>query len=143
MKKLLKGVRSNSEEETMELAGDFASMLPDNAFVALVGDLGAGKTTFVRGMAKALGVHSTVKSPSFNIYSIYDTSNGVKFLHMDAYRLDSPAQFYALDLDEVAPPPRITCVEWADKIGEIIPGDAFVVKMNQEGEGRFIHLTGA
>lgn len=142
MKKLLNGVVTSSAEETMALASEFALMLPDDAFVALVGDLGAGKTTFARGMAKGLGVKSTVKSPSYNIYSIYETLSGVKFLHMDAYRLDSVEQFDSLDLDEILPHPRISCVEWADKIWDRVPGNAFVVEMKIDALGHYIHLSG-
>jgi len=133
---------SNSAAETAEIAARFAAILPKDCFVALSGDLGAGKTAFVKGLAAALGVKETVKSPSFNIYSVYKTSDGRKFVHLDAYRLSSAASFDDLLLDEIAPSPRILCVEWPENVEKSVPEDAVRLKFTSRGENsRLIELS--
>ena len=83
-----------SAEETQSLAEALALILPIDATVALYGDLGVGKTTFVQGLARGLGISSAVTSPTYTIYTIY---RGKRLLaHLDAYRLDSPIQVDSL-----------------------------------------------
>ena len=97
------GFKSSAAADAAEFAAEFAKTLPKDATITLSGDLGTGKTNFVKGIAKGLGVAEKVKSPSYNIYSIYNLPDGRKFLHMDAYRLSSPEALEELCLDEVAP----------------------------------------
>ncbi len=134
-----RGLRSSSPEETEAIAGHFASIIPSDCFVALIGNLGAGKTTFVKALAKALGVPARVKSPSFNICLFYNIPSGGSFVHVDAYRLDSSEQFDALLLDEIAPSPKILCVEWADRIS--IPSGAYILNFSADGDSRLITLS--
>ena len=68
-----------------------------------------------------MGVAEKVKSPSYNVYSIYTLPDGRKFLHMDAYRLSSPMALEELCLDEVAPSPRVLCVEWPEVVEAALP----------------------
>lgn len=120
---LQKGFESTSAEETMCFASEFAKELSDNAFLALHGNLGTGKTTFVKGLAKGLGVTQTVKSPSFSVYSLYGTNRGT-LVHLDAYRLSGAEDFDNLLLDEIVSGNKIVCVEWAEVVAESIPSDA-------------------
>ena len=108
------GFKSSAAADAAEFAAEFAKTLPKDAIITLSGDLGTGKTNFVKGIAKGLGVAEKVKSPSYNVYSIYTLPDGRKFLHMDAYRLSSPMALEELCLDEVAPSPRVLCVEWPE-----------------------------
>ena len=101
------GFKSSAAADAAEFAAEFAKTLPKDATITLSGDLGTGKTNFVKGIAKGLGVAEKVKSPSYNVYSIYTLPDGRKFLHMDAYRLSSPMALEELCLDEVAPSPRV------------------------------------
>lgn len=94
--------------------------------VALVGDLGAGKTAFVQGFAKALGIKRHLPSPTFLIFRNYGLrTNDFKFLyHADVYRMDDAGELDVLDFDKVlANPDNIVIIEWADKIKKILPKD--------------------
>ena len=111
------GVKCASLADTAYWAEQFLLSANSRDFsVALNGDLGTGKTTFVKALAKSLGITQTVKSPSFNICCIYDIPDGGKLVHIDAYRLSEPSQFDDLLIDEIAPSPRILCVEWAENV---------------------------
>lgn len=134
---------SDSPKATALIAEDIARRLSADCFVALSGDLGAGKTTFVKALAKELGVTASVKSPSFNIYSIYDTASGGKLVHLDAYRLSGAEAFEDLLLDEIVPTERVLCVEWPENISESVPEDAVRLKFTTTGEfGRVIEAQG-
>ncbi len=126
---LSRGFESKSAEDTLALASAYAKTLKPDAFIALSGDLGAGKTAFAKGLAAGLGVEGAVKSPSFNVCSIYEASKGVKFVHIDAYRLSGAEAFEDLLIDEIAPSPKIVCVEWPEMAGEAIPDNAVKIRL--------------
>ena len=96
--------------------------------VALAGDLGAGKTSFVQGLAAALGVIETVASPTFVIEKIYDLLAGQKFkrlIHIDAYRLAGGAELAKLGFaDILADPANLIVIEWPERIADILPSEA-------------------
>jgi tRNA threonylcarbamoyladenosine biosynthesis protein TsaE len=95
--------------------------------VALSGELGAGKTTFVQGAAVTLGVTDTVASPTFIIERVYLLNDMLfaRMIHIDAYRLESPDELSRLGWDEiVADPQNIIFVEWAERVKELIPKNA-------------------
>ncbi|MDR1401860.1 MAG: tRNA (adenosine(37)-N6)-threonylcarbamoyltransferase complex ATPase subunit type 1 TsaE [Puniceicoccales bacterium] len=99
--------------ETKNLAREVAKFLPANSSIALIGGLGAGKTTFVRGLAEGFGMDANVSSPSFNILNIY--SGVVTLLHLDAYRLDgSPQATDGLMLEDFLIPPYCLVAEWPE-----------------------------
>lgn len=106
-------------EATAKLAESLARVLPDDWTLALSGDLGSGKTTFVRFFANALGIDEPVKSPTFNLYNIYD--GAVRLIHCDAYRLKSGLEMDALLLDEFLVSPWFVCVEWPENVGDWMP----------------------
>ena len=132
---LKRGFRSDSAESTLKLSSSLASELPSDCFIALSGDLGAGKTTFVKGLAQGLGVLETVKSPSFNIYSIYGTASGGKLVHLDAYRLGGADAFEDLLLDEIVEGEKIVCVEWPEMVAAAIPPHSMFIKMEIAPDG--------
>jgi tRNA threonylcarbamoyl adenosine modification protein YjeE len=113
-----------------ERAREFVNSLTptDSAvLVTLSGDLGAGKTTFVKGMARALGIKEHVTSPTFVIMKIYDLEGQAfdRLVHMDAYRLKGLHHLKVLGWDEiVANPKNLICIEWPEKIAEAIPPTA-------------------
>lgn len=127
------GVVTRSAEETQSLAEQVAGELPADATLALHGDLGTGKTTFVQGLARGLGVEEAVTSPTFNLCRIYRVRLGGKeggaregtLAHVDAYRLESPAQAEALLLEEFLRSPYWLAVEWPGRIPGWIPADAW------------------
>jgi tRNA threonylcarbamoyladenosine biosynthesis protein TsaE len=121
--KLREGVVTSSAAETHALAHELASALPADTTLALHGDLGVGKTTFVQGLARGLGVTSPVTSPTFNIFTLYQ-GGALTLVHMDAYRLENEHQIDALMLEDFLVSPWCLAVEWPEKIAAWIPTDA-------------------
>ncbi|MCM2275096.1 MAG: tRNA (adenosine(37)-N6)-threonylcarbamoyltransferase complex ATPase subunit type 1 TsaE [Candidatus Didemnitutus sp.] len=120
--RLRAGVTTTSAAETRALAAEFAATLPRDTTLALHGDMGVGKTTFVQGFAEGLGVHEHVTSPTFAIYSVYRGA-GRTLVHLDAYRLENEHQIEALLLDEFLVSPWVLAVEWPEKIAPWLPSD--------------------
>jgi len=118
--RLKSGVRCASHADTLKLGRAIAQALPDEAVVTLEGDLGAGKTTLVKGFALAWGIEDPVTSPSFNILHLYKGSGERLLAHMDAYRLD-PADdpLDSLMLDDFLRPPYCLAIEWPERLGEL------------------------
>ncbi|MDR1232712.1 MAG: tRNA (adenosine(37)-N6)-threonylcarbamoyltransferase complex ATPase subunit type 1 TsaE [Puniceicoccales bacterium] len=115
-----------TEKDTRNLAINFAKFLPQNSSIALVGDLGVGKTTFVGGLAYGLGIPDTVRSPSFNILNIY--SSNVSLFHIDAYRLDGSEQAAeSLMLNDFLSPPYHLAVEWPERLYNFLETCTFKV----------------
>lgn len=121
---LKQGVTTASAEQTRALAAELATTLPRDTTLALHGDLGVGKTTFVQGLARGLGVSEHVTSPTFAIYSVY-RGKASSLVHLDAYRLEKDAQLEALLLDEFLVSPWCLAVEWPEKTGAWLPANAW------------------
>lgn len=122
--KLRAGILTASAGETRALAAELAGALPPDTVLALHGDLGAGKTTFVQGLAHGLGVKEQVTSPTFAIYSVY-AGTRMKLVHLDAYRLEHERQLEALLLEEFLVSPWCLAVEWPEKTGAWLPAGAW------------------
>ncbi|MFH1498597.1 MAG: tRNA (adenosine(37)-N6)-threonylcarbamoyltransferase complex ATPase subunit type 1 TsaE [Verrucomicrobiota bacterium] len=121
------GVATATAAETRALAARLAFALPPDTVLALHGDLGVGKTTFVQGLAEGLGVTGHVTSPTFNIFTLY---RGARTLvHLDAYRLEHPRQIEELMLEDFLTSPWCLAVEWPSKIDAWIPADAWHVEL--------------
>jgi tRNA threonylcarbamoyladenosine biosynthesis protein TsaE len=118
------GVVTASAEETRALAAELAAILPPDNVLALHGDMGVGKTTFVQGLARGLGVKEQVTSPTFAIYSVY-AGTRARLVHLDAYRLDHERQLEALLLEEFLASPWVLAVEWPEKTGAWLPPTAW------------------
>lgn len=124
LEKLRTGITTGSAEQTRVLAAELAAVLPPDTTLALHGDMGVGKTTFVQGLAQGLGVPEHVTSPTFAIYSVYQGAKR-KLIHLDAYRLEKEAQVESLLLDEFLVSPYVLAVEWPEKTGAWLPKDAW------------------
>lgn len=98
-------------EETYKIAKDFASTLKPNDIVLLNGDLGAGKTTFTKGIAKALGIESVITSPTFNFMKEY-TGGRIPLYHFDMYRVSCEDELYELGLHEYLNMDGVCVIEW-------------------------------
>lgn len=133
-------VISKSNDETRALAHKLVGSLErgDGATVlALIGDLGAGKTAFSSFVGEALGVHDPIQSPTFLIEKIYELKRQKweHLVHIDAYRLDSEQELLSLGWDEiVSKPENLVIVEWADKVKNILPQDAIHIVFNHVDE---------
>jgi tRNA threonylcarbamoyladenosine biosynthesis protein TsaE len=117
--KLRAGVMTESADETRALAAEFAAALPPDTTLALHGDLGVGKTTFVQGLARGLGVTDAVTSPTFTIFTLH--RGPVTLLHLDVYRLERAAQLDTLMLEDFLVTPYCLAVEWPENIAAWLP----------------------
>lgn len=113
------GVVTASAEESRAIAGALARALPPDSALALHGDLGVGKTTFVQGLAAGLGIREPVTSPTFNIFTLH--RGPVNLLHLDAYRLESERQISDLLLEDFLISPWCLVVEWPERIAAWLP----------------------
>ena len=123
---------SNSAEETMNLGKSIADAAKNGSVFCLTGDLGAGKTTLVRGIARALNIKSVVQSPTFNIMKIY--FDGIKpLIHIDAYRLADVNTDIGLD-EYIGYETGLTVIEWPDFIRDLISESAATITITNLGE---------
>lgn len=123
---------TRSEAETRELAARFAESLRPGDCVLLHGELGAGKSVFVRGAARALGVTGAMPSPTFTLMIPYE--GDVKLAHFDLYRLSDPEEFYAAGLDEFVGGEYVALVEWPE-MAELDPEGAIHVRIERSALG--------
>ena len=125
--RLRTGVVTASADEMRALAAELAGALPRDATLALHGNLGVGKTTFVQGLARGLGIAEPVTSPTFNIFTLH--RGPVNLLHLDAYRLESAREVEDLLLDEFLVSPWCLAVEWPEKIADWLPASALHLEL--------------
>lgn len=111
---LSEGITTGSSQDTQALAYALAEVMPADTTLALEGDLGSGKTTFVQGLAAGWGIEGPVTSPTYAIYSIYRGSR--MLLHMDLYRLQSSRDADSLMIEDLLDPPWCIAVEWPEKL---------------------------
>jgi tRNA threonylcarbamoyladenosine biosynthesis protein TsaE len=122
--KLRAGIVTDSAEQTRHAAAALATELPPDTVLALHGDMGVGKTTFVQGLADGLGVKAQVTSPTFAIYSVYEGARA-KLVHLDAYRIENERQLDELLLEEFLTSPWCLAVEWPEKTGAWLAQEAW------------------
>ena len=120
------------------------------AVIAVQGDLGAGKTTFAKGVARGLGIHEAVTSPTYQLVLEYeaaiDAAGGgrlpLTMYHIDLYRIDSPEQLASLALDDFIHGSQVALVEWPERAGDILPDDTIHVRIDiAEDVRRHIRIT--
>jgi len=113
---------TKNSQETQKLAQGIGLKLKPKKILALYGDLGAGKTTFLQGLAKGLGVKRRVVSPTFVFLKEYPILNDSTFYHLDLYRIENSQDALGLGLKEIFNDPKaIVVIEWADKIKDLLP----------------------
>ncbi len=131
---------SHSIEETEQVGERLGQQLAGGDVIALVGELGAGKTTLIRGLAKGLGVDpDVVKSPTFVL--LRDYPGRVGLIHIDAYRLDTSASAIFLDVEWMFSPKKVTVIEWANRVTTCLPEDYLEIRMTHKTTShRTIHV---
>ena len=126
-------------KETQKIGKILGEIINSGAVIALAGDLGAGKTTFVKGLAKGLGVKNTITSPTFLLikkYAVRKARSKIEsFYHIDCYRLENEKKLQCLGIEEIIKDKRaITVIEWPEKIKNLLPKDAIKIKFEWAGE---------
>jgi len=119
------------ESETIELAENIESEHFPNMVICLNGDLGSGKTIFTKAFAKALGIHESITSPTFNIIKEY-LDGELPLYHMDVYRLNGDVK--ELNIDEYFDKGGVTIIEWADMISDQLPDERLDINIRITGE---------
>ena len=110
--------------------------------IELVGDVGAGKTTFTKGLARGLEITEEITSPTFTISKVYENSRGQKLVHYDFYRLENPGIMVEDLFENLQDPHTVTVIEWADTVSEILPANhlRLEILINDDGS-RTLNLT--
>ena len=124
----LKEYISGSAEETKRIAAEFAAELKASDTVCMRGDLGAGKTAFVQGLAKGLGIGEYITSPTFTIVNVYE-SGRLKLYHFDVYRIEEPEEMYEIGYDEYIGGDGVCVIEWPQLIEEILPDNRYEIEI--------------
>lgn len=136
-------VITHSRSETEALGGRLAQALGPGAVVAFTGDLGAGKTAFVSGMARALGVEERVTSPTFTIVNEYEGGR-LPLFHFDMYRLGGAEELFDIGWEDYLARGGICAVEWSERVAEAMEADAIRVSIRRGAEenSRVIRIEG-
>jgi tRNA threonylcarbamoyladenosine biosynthesis protein TsaE len=125
---------SHSVEQTESIASELARSLRGGECIALYGDLGAGKTQFVRGLVRGLGGDAhAVSSPTFVLLHLYDTGR-LKVFHLDAYRVHGPDDFAAIGFAELLDQDGVVVVEWPKRVESMLPDIRINVRLTAVGE---------
>lgn len=129
-------VETKNVNETMAIAEKFGMSIFPPCVISLVGDLGAGKTTFAKGFAKGFGIDGTITSPTFTLLNEYE-STGKKLYHFDLYRLTDLEEAYSLGFEEYFDLTKlkgVVLVEWASNANGILPARHFVVNLTKKSD---------
>ena len=126
---------SYSYEGTHKIAGEIANTLNGGEFIAMYGDLGAGKTAFVQGLAKALGINNHITSPTFTIVNEYE--GRLPLYHFDVYRISEPDEMYEIGYEEYVYGDGVCVVEWAELIEDLFPEKYYKITILKDEEKGF------
>ncbi len=120
------GIQTSSEEQTRRLGEQLGTMLHGGEVIALIGELGSGKTVFVHGLATGLGVRESVHSPSFTILNEY--RGRLRLSHFDFYRLKSEEEVWNLGWQDYLNDSGIIVIEWADRFPSVLPEERLEIR---------------
>lgn len=127
-------IEVENEAATKDLGRRIGEKLRGGEVFELVGDVGAGKTTFVKGLAQGLGVDDEVQSPSFTISRVYDGRDNLQLVHYDFYRLTDPGIMANEVAEMVGDPQTVTVIEWADIVEGVLPERHFRLSITAPSE---------
>ncbi|PVX52242.1 tRNA threonylcarbamoyladenosine biosynthesis protein TsaE [Balneicella halophila] len=130
-----KTYRANSLEGLLEVADKFLQDWGEHKLVTLIGEMGAGKTTFVKAICDVLGVEDAVSSPTFSIINEYTTANGETLFHFDFYRINDEQEALDFGVEEYWESDAYCYMEWPEKVENILPEDILEVRIKEETDG--------
>jgi tRNA threonylcarbamoyladenosine biosynthesis protein TsaE len=126
----MKRIISESPEMTAELAAEFAKTLKSGDVICLDGDLGVGKTAFVQGLARGLGINGYISSPTFTIVNEYDAP--LPLYHFDVYRIADSEEMYDIGFDEYIFGKGVCVIEWSKNISDILPDKRYEITISKD-----------
>ena len=127
-------IEVKSADAMKSLGAQIGAHVVGGEVIVLIGDIGAGKTTFTKGLAQAMGVSEDVQSPTFTISRVYDTSRGVVLAHYDFYRLNDPGIMRAELAEAIHDPMTVTIIEWAETVADVLPADTLRIILTATNE---------
>jgi len=130
----------NNTEATEHFGASLYKVLPAKCVIFLQGDLGAGKTTLVRGFLRAAGYNGTVKSPTYNIVEEYTIAQQAVF-HFDLYRLSSPEELEWIGINDYFAQQSICFIEWPELGSGFLPEPDIIIALTQQEQGRVLLIT--
>lgn len=139
---MMKRYFSQTAADTQQMGYQLGQQLPPNTLICLFGDLGAGKTTFVKGLVQGAAQldETVVQSPTFTYLNIYEGMQTI--YHFDLYRLRDKDEFLGMGFDEYFEAGGICCIEWSERLGSYLPSTCLKVHLTHAGEDqRWITLT--
>jgi tRNA threonylcarbamoyladenosine biosynthesis protein TsaE len=122
-------------EDLPGAAADFLASTAGIPVIAFSGEMGAGKTTFIQSLCRALGVPEDVNSPTFSLVNEYFTPGGGSLYHFDLYRIEDPEELFDLGYEEYFYSGKRCFIEWPEKAVHLIPGDALMVRIEVKEDG--------
>lgn len=128
-------IRVNNINGLEEAASVFVSKLGGRRVYAFEGSMGAGKTTFIAAVCRALGVSDDVGSPTFSLVNEYRAGDGSAIYHFDFYRIDTPAEALEMGAEDYFYSGDLCLIEWPDRIGSVLPEDAVTVRIEEQSDG--------
>lgn len=134
-----------NEAELMTLAEQIASRLQGGEVIELIGDVGAGKTTFTKGLAAALGIKDTIQSPTFTINREYQYGDNQRLVHYDFYRLNQAGIMRDELAETIADPKALVVVEWADVTADVLPLERLTIRIQAvatDEQARLVEVSG-
>lgn len=132
-------IRMKEVEDTQKFAEYIGKHIENDVFIALTGELGAGKTAFVQGLAKGMGIDGPITSPTFTIMNYYDSKIPLK--HFDFYRLETEEDLYQIGWEEYGSD-GVVVVEWADMFPRLLPPESIYITIEkEEGNTRKFHIS--
>lgn len=127
-------IEVKDEQSTKKIAETIGASLRGGEVFELIGDVGAGKTTFTKGLAAGLKVDDDVQSPSFTISRVYDARDGLQLAHYDFYRLTDPGIMANELAEATSDPSTVTVVEWAGIVEGVLPANHFTIRFESPTE---------
>lgn len=130
-----------NEQDTRKFGTELAQKLKPGDIIALIGDLGTGKTTLTKFIAEGLGITGMITSPTFTIVQEY-TEGRLPLYHFDVYRINDPEEMYELGYEEYFFGQGVCVIEWADLIEDLIPGDSIQIRIEygEAEDERIYHI---
>lgn len=141
--KFVQRFETSSEEETRALGRELGSKLPPRCLVLLIGELGAGKTTLIKGIVEGLGAARAedVSSPTFTL--VHEYGDPVSVFHIDLYRLDTAEEARRLGVEDIFEQPAVVLVEWGERFPELLPPGRIEIRLHHLGnDSREIEIFG-
>jgi tRNA threonylcarbamoyladenosine biosynthesis protein TsaE len=132
----MKTLNLSNIKQLPEIAEQFVSLIPVNSIVAFYGEMGSGKTTFIKEICNVLKVVDDPTSPTFAIVNEYNTNDRKKIYHFDFYRINKISEAFDIGFDEYIESGYYCFIEWPEKIEEILPDNVIKVKIEVLGEDK-------